>query len=194
MKLVKSTTEADMIAVFLKAEIGSQRFGQIVLALLEHDKKSRTVVDMPDITNRDENTYRRKLLGAYRTYVFEELPTHVAWYRALLTRQEVAKVRYIDYDYWNELSSHTRLPHVAIEAIVAGREIFGVSNEGFLDCAQALREGVRFPELILVGASPTAVLTVFEGHVRLTAYMLAPECLPEELEVIVGFAPECAQI
>ena len=64
----------------------------------------------------------------------------------------------------------------------------------FLRAAQALRKGALFPELILVGVSPTDQLTVFEGHVRLTAYMLAPECLPERLEVIVGFAPECAQI
>lgn len=194
MKLIRPTTEADMVAVFLKAEIASERFGQIVLDLLEHNRKNRAVVDMSDITNSGENTYRRQLLGAYRAYVFEELPTHVAWYRALLAREEVATIRYIDYDYWNELSCHTRLPRVAIEAIVAEREIFGVSNVGFLNCAQALREGIRFPELILVGASPTADLTVFEGHVRLTAYMLAPECLPKELEVIVGFAPECAHI
>ena len=132
MKLIRPTTEADMIAVFLKAEIKSERFGQIILDLLEHDNKSRTVVDMPDITNSDENAYRRQLLGAYRAYVFEELPIHVTWYRALLTREEVAEVRYINYDYWNELSSHTRLPQVAIEAIVAGREIFGVSNEAFM--------------------------------------------------------------
>jgi len=46
----------------------------------------------------------------------------------------------------------------------------------------------------LVGATPAADLTVYEGHLRLTAYLLAPECIPEELEVIVGFAPECAQI
>jgi hypothetical protein len=32
------------------------------------------------------------------------------------------------------------------------------------------------------------------GHVRLTAYLLAPECIPTELEVIAGFAPECALI
>jgi len=57
-----------------------------------------------------------------------------------------------------------------------------------------MREGVQFPELILVAASPTAEWTVFEGHVRLTAYLLAQECISEELEVIVGFAPECARI
>ena len=194
MELLRPTTEADMVAVFLKAEIASRRYGKLVLDLLARDQKNRTVVDKPDITNADENTYRRQLLGAYRTYVFEELPAHVAWYRGLLSREEVARVRYIDYDYWNELSNLTRLPHVAAETIQAGREIFEVSNAGFLEAARALRAGVRFPELILVGASPGDDLTVFEGHVRLTAYMLAPECLPEELEVIIGFAPECARI
>jgi hypothetical protein len=183
-----------MIAVFLKAEIASERFGQEILALLARDGKSRTLVETPDITNTDENTYRRQVLSAYRAYVFEELPAQVAWYRALLDREAIAKVRYIDYSYWNALSGNTRLPIVATEAIRAGREIYGQSTQGFLDVAQALRNGAQFPELIVVGASPDAELTVLEGHLRLTAYMLAPECLPQELEVIAGFAPACAQL
>jgi len=151
-------------------------------------------VDTPDLGNSDENRYRRDLLSAYRAHVFQELPPHTAWYRAFLDRDEVARVRYIDYSYWNELSGHSRLPTAACAAIRAGREIYGETTEGFLRAAQALRDGAVFPELILVGVSPGDELTVFEGHLRLTAYMLAPECLPERLEVIVGFAPECAQI
>jgi hypothetical protein len=69
-----------------------------------------------------------------------------------------------------------------------------VSLQGFLEVAQALRSGARCPELILVGASPDAELTVYEGHLRLTAYLLAPECIPAELAGMVGFAPECAQL
>jgi hypothetical protein len=194
MKLIRPTTEADMIAVYLKAEISSERFGQLILDQLAQDGMKRRIVDAPDISNVDENVYRRHLLGAYRSYVFEELPAHIAWYRASLKREEVAQVRYINYDYWDELSRNTRLPGVAAQTIAAGIEIFEVSNEGFLRAAQALREGAHFLELILVGTSPTEVLTVYEGHGRLTAYMLAPECIPEELEVVVGFAAECARI
>jgi len=194
MQLIRPTTEADMVAVFLKAEIESERFGSLVRELLERQGKNRTIVDAPDIGHCDEDRYRRDLLSAYRAHVFEELPPHIVWYRALLNRDEVAKVRYTDYSYWNELSGYSRLPSVAAAAIRAGREIYGETNEGFLRAAQALREGAVFPELILVGVSSTDQLTVFEGHGRLTAYMLAPECLPEALEVIVGFAPECAQI
>jgi hypothetical protein len=137
---------------------------------------------------------RRQLLREYRAYVFDELLAHVSWYRALPSRQEVATVRYIDYSYWNELSGHSRLPIVATEVIRAGREIHGQSTAGFLRAAQALREGTHFPELIVIGISPNELLTVYEGHVHLTAYMLAPEHVPDELEIIAGFAPECALI
>jgi hypothetical protein len=47
--------------------------------------------------------------------------------------------------------------------------------------------------LILTAVSSTAPLVVMEGHVRLTTYALAPECLPAMLEVIVGFSPDFAE-
>jgi len=47
--------------------------------------------------------------------------------------------------------------------------------------------------LILTGVSPSAPLVVMEGHVRLTAYALALECLPALLEAIVGFSPDFAE-
>jgi hypothetical protein len=194
VRLLYPTTEADMVAVFLKTEIASTRFAHQILALLARDDKNRALVETPDITNLEENAYRRQLLASYRAYIFEELPTQVAWYRALLDREALANIRYIDYSYWNEISANTRLPTAAAETIQAGREIYGQSNQGFLQMAQALRNGAYFPELIVVGASPDAQLTVIEGHARLTAYMLAPDALPEELEVIVGFAPGCAAI
>jgi hypothetical protein len=194
VRLLHATTEDDMIAVYLKAEIASERFGEKIISQLERSRKERRIVDEPDITNVADNVYRRQLLANYRGYVFEELPKHTAWYRALLSREEVFRVRYIDYDYWNEISNHTRLPIVATEAIRAGRQIFGHDTRVFLRAAADLRAGAHFPELILVGTSPDAALTVYEGHGRLTVYLLAPECIPDELEVLVGFAPECAQI
>ncbi len=194
MKITRATTEADMIAVYLKTEIHSQRFGKVILDLLAQHGIDRALIDQPDITSSSENASRRMLLGAYRAYVLKELPPDIRWYRAALDREEVAHIRYIDYDYWNELSGGTRMPSEAAKTIRAEREIFTVNNEGFLQAAQALREGAVFPDLILVGESPASVLTVYEGHLRLTAYLLAPEFIPETLEVIAGFAPGCARI
>jgi hypothetical protein len=182
------------IACFLKAEITFERFGQQILMQLKHDNKEISIVNAPDLSSEADNAYRRHLLASYRAYVFDDLPRHTAWYCAALGRDEVTKIRYIDYSYWNELSDNTRLPSVAAKAIRAGREFYGQSKQGFLAVAETLRAGAQFPELIVVGASLDAALTVFEGHVRLTAYLLAPECIPTELEVIAGFVPECALI
>jgi DNA phosphorothioation-dependent restriction protein DptG len=194
VRLLYRTTIDDMVAVFLKAEIASERFGEKIISQLGLGSKERSVVDTPDITNVVENAYRRQLLASYRAYVFEELPAHTQWYRAVLNRDEVMKIRYIDYDYWNEISDNTRLPIVATETIRAGREIYGQSTQVFLDGAEKLRAGALFPELIVVGTSPEEQLTVYEDHGRLTCYMLAPECIPEALEVVAGFAPECVTI
>ena len=46
-----------------------------------------------------------------------------------------------------------------------------------------------FPELILVGPDERAPSVLLEGHVRLTAYFLQPDCIPPALPIIVGYAP-----
>jgi hypothetical protein len=58
--------------------------------------------------------------------------------------------------------------------------------------AQVFADESRFPPLILVTAGPPGGLVVLEGHVRLTAYMLRPDRLPPELEVLVGSSPDMA--
>ena len=58
--------------------------------------------------------------------------------------------------------------------------------------AREVARGARFPPLILVTTGPSGDLVVLEGHARLTAYMLCPDRLPPELEVLVGSSPGMA--
>jgi hypothetical protein len=44
----------------------------------------------------------------------------------------------------------------------------------------------RFPPLILVRQDDDGYLVVVEGHARLTAYLIAPEQIAPELEVLLG--------
>ena len=73
--------------------------------------------------------------------------------------------------------------------IRAGVTPFGVPNDGVTAMAQAVADGVRFPPLILLTTEPGGDVVVLEGHVRLTAFMLARDRLPPELEVLVGSSP-----
>jgi hypothetical protein len=102
-------------------------------------------------------------------------------------------VRYLNDDYWTVLSGGSRLATDAAIRIRQGIEAFGVGNGGFWFLADALAAGAVFPELILLGAEEDAPLVVLEGHARLTAYALRPECLPPTLPVLVGYAPGLAK-
>jgi hypothetical protein len=185
--------EEEMVATFLRTELASYRFEPTILDILERDGRDRSVIEEPDLANSDDNAYRAQVLGEHRGYgqdqdVFRFVPPDVHWYRAQATKADLARVRYIDYDYWTELSGGSRLAVDAAERIKQGIEVMGVGNGGFWYLADALKAGASFPELILMGADESGPHVLLEGHVRLTAYFLVPECTPPCLPVIVGYA------
>ncbi len=195
MQLLRAITEDEMIAVFLQTEIHSVRYGPQLTVLLERDGQDRHLLERPDLSDPEENAYRRQLLGDFRGYdrqveLFERFPEDVVWYRAILSGDELMQVRYIDYSYWNELSGGTSLPLDAAQTIRSGITIFDQSNDHFLRMAEDLWQGALFPPLILTALSESSSpRVVLEGHNRLTAYALAQESIPAEIEVLIGFSP-----
>jgi len=183
-----------MVAVFLRGELGSDRFGPGVVEALRSRGATAALVTAPDLADAAENALRREVLDETREYtrrvgLFGGFPRDVAWSRVGLTRDEVAAVRYIDWSYWLELSGGSRLPSDAATRISAGIEAYGVGNGGFLELADALRRGAEWAELILVSSTAVGGDVVLEGHARLTAMALAPDALPRELEVLRGVSP-----
>jgi hypothetical protein len=208
MRTVRPISEAEMVALFLATEYPSPRTHQRILQVLQREGWLPSIIEQPNLRDGQENAQRRIILGVYRGYgqntdyfegfppdvqytdYFEGFPPDVQWERAMLSKQELEQVKYIEYDYWVELSGGSRLPRDARKNILAGDEVFGVSNQGFIQMAEAFRSGTRFPTLILVGKNRESPLVVLEGHTRLTAMFLAPECLSAEFEVMVGFSEQ----
>jgi hypothetical protein len=194
MRKMRNSSEAEMIAAFLAAELHSPRsMGQELQACLQREALSQQVILSPDLANEDENATRRALLGAYRGYglgqgYFQGFPEALRWELVGLTRQEVEQVKYIDYDYWVELSGGSRLALDGARRALAGGDAFWLSSRYFVDLAETLKRGESFPTLIFVTSDEASPLVVLEGHARLTAYLIAPDWLPPELEVIVGFS------
>lgn len=198
MKILRSITEDDMISVFLKSEISSRRFRSDMENILKEISCDESIISHPDLKNESENLKRKKILSQYRGFdkklkLFESFPKEVSWVKAELGKDEVLEIKYINYSYWNELSGNSRLPQDAVATILSGKQVFGVSNQDFLDAAESLRKGNFFPELILVGLDETSKLVVLEGHLRLTAYALVPEYIPDPLEVIIGFSKDFSE-
>jgi hypothetical protein len=188
VRIVGASSEDEMVACFLLGELTSARFGAAIRRALAAAGTSERLLTEADLADPEANRARRDLLAATRGYgenrdLFAGFPREVRWIRAVLRPDELARVRYIDYPYWNELSGGSRLPGDAADRIRAGVRVFGVPNGGFMAAARAVRRGERFAPLILVGTRPEA-LVCLEGHLRLTAYALAR--FPVGVECLVG--------
>ena len=194
MRRMRRSSEAEMVALFLRTELPAARHRDDLRALLERGGLSERVITAPDLGDDAENRSRLRLLTWHRGYgtrteLFDGFPDDVRWQWMAITPAELATVRFIDYDYWVELSGPSRLAADAAPRIRAGVAPFGVPSDWALGMAQEVARGARFPPLILVTTAPGGDLVVLEGHARLTAFMLARDKLPPELEVLVGSSP-----
>ncbi len=195
MNILHPIDENAMIACFLQAEIGSKRFQKYIQDHMLKNKVHPDIISKPDLHNTEENAARYAILSEYRGYgtrtnLFEKFPLDVDWYEIELMREEVLTVKYINYDYWNELSNNTRLPLEAAKTISSGKTIFDQSNDNFLEAAEALQNGAEFPKLIVVTDNIDGYLVAMEGNLRLTAYALKPEKVPAKINAIMGVSPE----
>ncbi|MFE2972470.1 hypothetical protein ACFXKC_54830 [Streptomyces sp. NPDC059340] len=191
VQVLGMSNEDEMVACFLSGELSSRRFGQNLRSHLAAAGQTEQLLTHPDLSDAGANFARRALLAATRGYgenreLFENFPSQVTWTRALLSADEAASVRYLDYSYWVELSGGSRRPIDAAARIMAGLQAFGVPNEPFIDAAHALIKGERFPPLILVGERQDN-LVCLEGHLRLTAHALVDFRI--DIECLIGTAP-----
>jgi hypothetical protein len=192
MRIIERVTEAEMIATFLRAEIRSSRFGKDILRILKRDRARRKVIDHPNVEDADENEYRAALLGEFRGYgrneeIFTDFPNDVEWFRALLDRSDLLKIRYMNYSYWIDLSGGSRLVVDAAKRVEAG-EIEKATADWIRASADAVKGGASFPKLILVSRNRQSDLIILEGHLRATAYLFSLDYLPAEVPVIVGYS------
>lgn len=189
MNILRASSEAEMIAEFLKAEYRSERFSEQIKEAMDALTLNESIILSADLRNADENTARKKLLGEFRGYglnreLFERFPTEITWSLCNFVNGDLKNIRYIDYSYWNELSQGTRLPLTAAQTILNGIEIYEQSNEGFVKAAKFLKDGGKFLRTILL-TSDFEHFVIVEGNLRMTAYALVPECF-NDVECFVG--------
>lgn len=189
MKILRQSSEDEMISEYLKAEYSSNRFSEDIQEAMQKLSISENIVQSPDLQNISENMQRRELLGAFRGYglnqsMFERFPNVSDWFLCSFSKEDLDKIRYIDYSYWNELSGGTQLPIDAVMTINKGVLIYGQSNEGFINAASYIRNGGVFNKMFFLTADFEKYVIV-EGHQRMTAYAIEPDHF-NNIEVIVG--------
>lgn len=179
MKIIRNSNEDEMIACFLNGEFFSNRFGNALrktIAKLKYDKR---IIEYPNLDNPIENKKRKQILSEYRNYdkndgLFENFPKVNKYVIVEFESKDLKNIKYINYDYWNELSNGTGNPLVASKNIMLGKTVFNVSNESFFDGANLLKNGAKFKPCIFLTADYNTFI-VLEGHSRITCYAMCPD-------------------
>lgn len=189
MRILRDASEEEMVLTFLREELDSRRFREEILKTLTDAGAPEELILEGDITSERQNILRNRVLGLFRGYpnrdIFENYPRDIVWKYAIFEAVDLDRLRYVDYSYWNELSKGTSSPVRAAESIRKGEEIYGLSNQYFLDGKEMLEQGGTFPPLIVLTCGNEKYL-ILEGHCRATAYALVPKAF-EGTEAYVGF-------
>ena len=183
-----------MIALFLFEEIKSERYEDRINEILKNENIPKNIIFNPNLDNNYENGLRKIVLKKFRGYnneeIFENFPKKIEWNWAILDKIDILKIKYITYDYWEELSNGTRYAKDSIINIKNNIEIFGISNNGFINLSEYIKNGNEIdPLIILTSFEKKDNMIVLEGHARLTAINLVIEYITE-VKVLLGFVKE----
>jgi hypothetical protein len=191
MRVLRPATEDEVVAAFLRAEIGSGRFRGNVLAALAAAGADESLVLSPQLDDLVEAGLRARALAAYRgwpnRYPFTGFPSPVAWRRVVYPRSELAQIRFPSLPEWRRRSP-TRLP----EPAAAGFRSSALNEPDKRQACRLLAERYRLqsevPPIIVVSTALDGAMVVLEGCLRLTAMFW--EAGPDEAEAFLGISPE----
>jgi hypothetical protein len=194
MKILNKSSENEMIALFLNGEIKSERWVNQINEIIEKKNIDKNIILNPNLNNNNENQLRKLVLKIFRGYnnkeIFKNFPKKIDWNWALLDKNDILKIKYITYDYWEELTNGTRYAKDSVINIKNNKEIFGVSNNNFIKLSEYIKNGNKIePLIILAPIEKKDNMIILEGHARLTAINLVIEYITE-IKILIGFVEE----
>lgn len=203
MRMLRPSTENEMIAEFLRQEYASfDRYGLTISAALAGEGLEDSIITNADIENADQNEARLRLFGRYRGYgqlrdsFFTDFPAgRVQWAWVELSQDELMATQFVRY--WADIWAGSRQPRELAQQILHGDIPVWADEQDavrvHVERAQRIREGLRLPPLIMVSADGGQTRVAMEGNSRLTSYGLAYPDGPARLPVLLGCSPDIAR-
>lgn len=189
MKELRKSSEAEVIAEFLKNEFYQEEF--------QDDRESfeRLVLEA-DLTSEDENDLRRALLFRRRGHLWRELPSDIQWREVELELGDLQLIRVFPRAQWRRIAADGFLLRDVVSRIRSVR--FSGSKRDFILRVQALSYRLRAEHdrsaVLLIGMDEQRPLTILEGNHRLTAALLAgPAFFSHQFRVFCGLSPQMSR-
>lgn len=197
MKIIRKSSEDEMLLEYLKSEINSKRFSERLENTLIELNISKDIIINGNLENEDENKKRKLIMEKFRGYptedIFERFPKEIKWSYVEFEDGDIDKIFYLNWEYWNEISNYTSKPTEAAKNIYNGTEIFDVSNEPYFNGLKYLENSNKFNPIVALTCNGEKFVLI-EGHSRMTVYGMKPElfvgsfgyigyCSDEDMEI-----------
>jgi hypothetical protein len=183
---VRSSSEAEVVAEFLRAEIGSLRFGLGTAEEMVRHAATLRMLQEPNLGDANENERRQQILGATRGWRRDEgsfagFPAAVRWELARLEARDIRRLRFSSSPDWHRLTGGSMRPVDLVRRMREGLiepELMEVPEyerglAGIAEVARALVGGAELPPPILVSCPGDRRIWIAEGFTRVTALILA---------------------
>lgn len=190
IEIIGSSSEEEMIANFLMAELKSSRFKQSVTRSLKTLGNVVEIINNPNLVDKEENTARKYILMNYRGNYFKGFPQDVSWSKGNLGMGDIGALKTINFNYWLEFSSYTRRITTVAQKVKQDIQYKDEKNDIFFQIAHSQEQLTANP-IILVGQDLEA-LVVLEGHFRLVALLLQ-EVPPQMVPAIIGLSENISE-
>src|SRR5213593_4329692 len=109
MRIIRGSSEAEVVAAFLRGELDSPRYGERIRELLPAAGLDESALLAPELEDAEANTLRARVLEEHRAWLrreglFNGFPDDVDWSLVGLAPEEVLSILYIDWDWWLDIS------------------------------------------------------------------------------------------
>jgi hypothetical protein len=194
VKFVRESSEDEMVATYLLAEIDShQRYEEPIRQWLEENNHSESLIRNFDLDSEEENRARSRCLGVCRgwedrTLIFTRFPKSLSWSLRRIEESDLRKIQMVNYVEWIDFAGGTRNFADYARRIIAGDP--AVYSTPTTRTIRAIRDrldaGAFVPPTIAVTPEDESVFVMLEGHARTTARFVTNKIVGSE--ILVGSA------
>jgi O-antigen/teichoic acid export membrane protein len=188
IRVIRSVSENEVIAEFLKSDFHSPEFRPYQESLCE-------IVRTPDLGNDGDNAIRRALLLLRHSALWKEIPTGTEWFEVEIDETDIAQISVFPRAQWRRLARG----NFAITEITEGmRSRAHLVKDHFLLKMDAIGDQFReedpgFCPVIVIGTNDRERLTVLDGNHRLVAAMLTSPNSLKKLRFLCGLSPRMGE-
>ena len=190
VNLRRPVAEAEVIAEFLKSDIGSPEFERFRDVMEQ-------MVTAPDLKDDIQSQVRRAFFNIRHRSLWNELPADTQWFEAEIRVQDLHRVHVFPRAQWRKLAlgdfGLRQISERMLEPSYRGR-----TTQAFQDKIDNLRRQLKKDDIsgaaiLLIGQDPGGPFTILDGNHRLVAALLVSPETVERFRFYCGLSPRMAE-